>query len=252
MQGPVHFNGPLDEGDNNNDPSKKKGSEIGRASPALFLRFDGREFLPSAETPLGSALLNRLALPETTNKDLLRFKESFLVDLCIGSGAAFTKEPVEIIGFALAKSSSGTPAIVHLLAVEGKEVGNVKKLLLPIVLVVEQDGEWRLEKTDLGWNREITRDPANQGPSARRVNFKDDGVFLVVSPQDHEGIVPMPFKIHSLQVNDQGKVLKAESKDGRIFQPPTKAISLDIPLQPPMQSHAAKSCGCACSSSTAT
>jgi len=68
MQGPVHTNDPLWEGDDRNGRREEKKSEVSRASPALFLRFNGREFLPSAETPLGSALLKRLALPETSNK----------------------------------------------------------------------------------------------------------------------------------------------------------------------------------------
>jgi hypothetical protein len=172
------------------------------------------------------ALLGNIAKRAQQGQYAITFQRPYLVDLCVGSGGAFTKEPLSIKGFVLGESPSGVPSVLKLIASDGKKV----KLL--VVLVTEHDGEWRLEKTALGWNRDLTRDQANHDPSSRHVEFKEDGVFLVVLRPNHEGVVPMPLAIHSIVVNDQGNVLKAKSKDGGVFQPEPKPVDLDVSLLP--------------------
>lgn len=191
--------------------SAGKKADISRDAPDLIVRFNGKEFLPSDETTLGSALLGNLSKRAKQGQYAITFQRPYLVDLCVGSGSAFTKTPLSIKGFVLGESPSGSPSVLNLISADGK------KVKLPVVLVTEQDGEWRLAKTSLGWNRDLSRDASNQGPTSRHVEFTGDGVFLVVLHPDNEGVVPMPLTVHSIVVNDQGSVLKQNLSMGEYF-----------------------------------
>jgi hypothetical protein len=206
------------------EPRKYEASGAGhiqRATPDLVVRFNGKEFLPSKETELGAALLGNLSKRSTGGQYSVSFKQPYLVDLCIGSGGAFTKSPLAIQGFVLGQSPSGAASVLQLISPDGR------KIRLPIVIVTEKGGEWHLVDTPLGWNREISACSSKGDPSGRNVSFKEPGVFLVVQRSESEGIVPMPIAIHSAMVTDRGRVIKARSSDGRVFEPTPEVTNFE-------------------------
>ncbi len=186
---------------------------VPRVAPDLIVRFNGSEFLPSEETQLGAALLGNLSKRGTQGQYSVSFKQTYLVDLCIGSGSAFTKSPLPIRGFVLGQSPSGGPSVLQLIAEDGR------KVRLPIVIVTEKDAKWQLVDTPLGWNREISKSNQKGDTHGRNVTFNESGVFLVVQRNDSEGVLPMPICIDSVMVTDHGRVIKARSRDGRVFEP---------------------------------
>jgi hypothetical protein len=158
------------------------------------------------------------------------FKRPYLVDLCIGTGRALTKSPFSIQGFVLGESPSGSPSVLKLISADGSRVK------LPIVLVSEKSGEWHLVDTALGWNREISKRSEKGDTHSRNVSFNESGVFLIVQHNDSEGVVPMPLLIHSVVVTEQGEIIKARSRDGRVFEPTPAPANLepqfDLKTQP--------------------
>jgi hypothetical protein len=200
-----------------------RSNDISRPVADLVVRFTGREFVPSGETPLGVALIGNLSKRVDEASYIVHFKEPYTVDLCIGGNKGFTPTPLLIQGFVLGTSPSGQASVLGFISADRK------KIKLPVVMVAEEQGEWRLFDTPLGWNRDLIASAPKGTIGGARVSFNERGAFLVVLHEKNDGgdgTVPMPIHIHSVTVSDERKILKARSNDGRVFTP--EPIELDL------------------------
>ena len=201
-----------------NEPERRQ--EPKKSPIDIILVCDRFELVPSNETPLGKALANAISQFTGNESKFVNFKSPYTLNLVTSTGKVFNEEPLQVKGFKIGRTAEGGVSITKMIDAEGKRVP------VPLLLVIEDGGTWKMSPSALGWGEEIRKLESNaESNDGRVIKFGNKGIHLVLFSELASDVIRMPSHIKSVRLGKNGTIKEAKLLNGETLRPSATDIS---------------------------